>query len=382
MAYLVSQLKSDVDILLHNAFEQITGQDDLIETASRDLMLFIDSPNTKRRYEMVNAVYDGVNDYAVPSDLKGNKVIDIVKQINRTERDNFTQTFAEQFDQYKRNNSFVVEDRDGTKFIRLSKSVGDKITIDTVNGITDNGTWSVGGDATNLTEDGAHYISGSSSLNFDLDGSTTSGYLEKTLTTSIDLSLHEDKSSIFVWFYFPDSSLITNLILRWGNDSSNYWSKTVTTPHFGSFVDGWNLVRFDWNGATETGTPTSSTVDYLRITVTYDGTADEDIRMDNMVSLDGEIFYIDYYSKYLFKNSSGTWSDTISADTDTINLDTEGYNLLTYRVAELAAISIQGGDSGVDSSLYGKKYAENLLKYTNQYKSEAEKKKQNYYRRR
>jgi len=131
--------------------------------------------------------------------------------------------------------------------------------------------WAKGADAENLSEDKLQYVSGSSSLKFDLSGATTEGYLENTSLSTQDLSETENEGAFFLWVYLPSPSLITNVILRWGESATLFWSDTVTTQQNGSsFQTGWNLLRFDWDGASKTGLPDSANTKYTRISVVED----------------------------------------------------------------------------------------------------------------
>ena len=165
---------------------------------------------------------------------------------------------------------------------------------------------------------------------------------------------HDEKSSLFIWVYFPDASLITNVILLWGSSSANYWARTVTAPHFGSFKNGWNLLRFDWNGATETGTVDPAAIDYLRVTVTSTG-ADTDIRVDGIYSKLPTIHEILYYSRFLFRNTAGTFLETPTDDTDELNLETAAENIFIEECCTLISSGLQRWDDhqGHFNKLYG-----------------------------
>lgn len=351
--------------MLHGqSLDNIPNQRQLINRAGRDVLALVDPIETKRSQNFTNPVHDDVYNYALPSDFK--KLIDIRPQINRTVEDNPSGRAFQEFDIRKdlEDDILSIDSNNGTKFLRYSKDIkSDGIVVNEMNSLTLNGTWTADAtDATNLTVDTQNYVSGGASLNFDLSGAGTTGYIENSTMSTVDLSDHEDKSNLFLWVYFPDTSIITNVILRWGNDTSNYWSRTATTQYDGTaFKNGWNLVSFAWNGATETGTGDSENIDYARVTITYDGTADTDIRVDNIFSSIGEIYEIVYYSKYLFQNSSGTWLENHTADTDVVNLDTDSYNILLNYVAYLASQVSQGEDSVFDEG-----YFRNILWGTNQ----------------
>jgi len=390
MAYTVSQLKSDLTGILHGTtISKVTNLDNLINRAGRKVIAEIDPAETKKTANFESAIFDQVFDYTAPEDLKGNKVIDIRPQFNRTVLDNFSQRPSENFDIRKTQNTFHVRMNNSVRSIRLSKQITPSPSvIHTLDTITGNGTWAVGGDAENLTVDSLNFVAGSASLNFDLDGSGTTGFIQNSTMQQVDLTDLDEQGSVFVFIFLPDFTTITNVILRWGNDTSNFWSRTVTQPHDQTtFKTGFQLLRFDWNGATETGTVDPAKIDYLRVTITYDGVADTDFRVDNIVAQNGKIFEIEYYSKFLFRSSAGVFKEEQNNDTDLINLDTDSYNILTYECAFLSAQQLQGQDSSFDVNFFreelygageGKPGLYKLYKRSNP--SEAEKFQARYYR--
>jgi hypothetical protein len=235
--------------------------------------------------------------------------------------------------------------------------------------LTSNGSWAAGGGASNLTLDELQYIYGSAALNFDLGSGGSVGYIEISDMTDVDLSNHDEIGAVFANVYIPDPDIITNFIMRWGNDSSNYWSVTVTSPHDQSdFKTGWQILKFEWNGATETGTVDPETIDYLRLSVTYDGTAETDMRVDKITCSNGEIYEQEYYSEFLFENSAGTWIAKPTATTDIINLDEDGYNIFLNECGMLACQQMEGADAKADleffkEQLYGDGTRENMGLY-------------------
>lgn len=379
MAYTIADIKNDLEgILKGQSTSKITNILTLINRSARQVLLDCDPQETKVVGDL--ELFDEVFDYAPPTDLKGNKVIDIRPQVNRKVRENFTQTYSEQFDlrKFRDDVMFTFEFNSGVKKLRVKKNLTQGTTIDTISGISDNGTWAVGNDATNLTEDNRVFKSDNASLNFDLDGSTTDGFIQNSTLTAVDLSDHEDQSSLFAWGYFPDASAITSADLQWGSSTTAFWNRTVTVPVFGSgFVNGWNQLKFAWNGATKTLSPDSSAINFLRATINYDGVAETDIRVDNVVSTLPELNELHYYSKFIFSNSAGVFQETATDDTDTVNLDTETFNLLLWKISEYAVQQVP--DFG-DVKYFAGMYAQTLRRYKAIYKSEIEKPKQQYYR--
>ena len=61
MAYIISNLKDDLAGMLHGtSMNKITGVDNLIYRAGRQLLLDCDPPETKRIGQIVNALYEPI----------------------------------------------------------------------------------------------------------------------------------------------------------------------------------------------------------------------------------------------------------------------------------------------------------------------------------
>ena len=355
MDYTISNLKNDLAGILHStSLNKVKNQTELINRAARTVIGKIDPDMTKKISQITNAVHDSIFDYTLPSDLKGKKVIDIRPQINREANEQFSQKFSQEFDVLKK--GFQIRHNAGTKSLRLKAPIGTAAKVlHNMNSLTSNGTWTAVDDATNLTLDTLNKFSGSASLNFDVNalGSTGSIELASADMTQVDLSDLEDIAQLFVQVYIPDPSIVTNWILRWGSSASAYWTVTVTAPHDqDTFKTGWQTLAFDWNGATKTGSPDSSAIDYLKVTVTYDGTVETDIRVDKISASSGVIYEIEYYSENLFRSSSGTYKTRTTDDTDIVNLDEDSYNILLNEVAYLAAQQQQGADATFDRNFF------------------------------
>lgn len=353
MAKTIAQCRDDLIGMGHGgSLDDIKNFYNLCQRAAGNLLLRISPRETRRIQNLSDALHDDVYNYTIPSDCK--EVIDIRPQVNRGIGDSFNQWFAKEFDKYKDRWDDIISIRhdDMSKSIRISKNISPSpISVHQCNSLTSNGTWSADGTgASNLTLDTQYYVSGGASLNFDLASGQTTGYISNTTMTAVDLSDHDEIGSFFMYVYFPDASIITNVIFVWGNDlAANYWSKTATTQADGtSFRNGWNLIKFSWNGATETGTVDPDEIDALKITITYDETAETDIRVDKIRCSMGEIYEIEYYSNFLFRSSSGTWKGIPTSDEDLINLDEDSFPIFLYECLIEMAQQAQGSDSGFD----------------------------------
>lgn len=378
MAYTISDVKTDLQGIFHGtSLDKVTGVLPIINRAARQVLLDTDPAETRRSATLTNALYDKVYDYVAPSDLKGDKILDIRPQVDRTESDNFLKTSSTQFDKLKASDTFQVKSDKGVKTLRISKSLTSGLLLHDMNSLTANGTWAASGVATDISADTQNYVTGSASLKFNASGAG-SATLTNTAFTAVDLSLYEDVSSLFLWVYFDSPSSVTNVILRWGDDASNYWTRTVTTDHVSaSFSSGWNLLRFDWNGATETGTPSSASVNYSLVTVTVTA-ATNNYRVDNLISILGKPYEVDYYSKYLFQDgTTSEWKEKAEVDADIVNLDVDSYNLLLFKSAEYAAQQIQS--ESFDVNYFATQYEKSKNKYKNVYPSENKSKTVTYY---
>lgn len=285
-------------------------------------------------------VFQDVYDYAPQADFK--ELVDTRPQNSaRARSDNATRRFSEEFDQNKNwhNDEFAVEWRDAAKVLRYSKSISGSTGIHNMDSLAGNGTWT--GTAANIALSTQNPYKGGGSIVADYD---TGEYIENTGLTAVDLSDHENKSTLFLAGYFPDASLVTSIELRFGSSSANYFSRSRTAPQFGAFRNGWNLIPFAWNGATETGTVDTDNIDYLRITPTL-SSSDTDIKFDNIFSALGVTRDILYYSNYLFRSAAGTWLATPTADSDILNLDTDSENLYVYECIRLIAAQLQNRDT-------------------------------------
>lgn len=379
MAYTILELQTDLSGIIHGTnLDKIQGFLPLVNRAARQVLLDVDPRETKRISSTANVFYDQVYNYPVDNDLKGDKIIDIRPQVNRQAVDKPLKTYNQGFDEFKENNFFTIEENNGVKYLRYAKTLFPPPSLlNAMNGITDNGTWSIGGNAINLRIDTFNYLTSNASLYFDISGGGTTAYIENSTNTAVDLSLQSGIGSLFVWVFIPSTTIISDVFLRWGSSNTDYYTQTITTPHFGSFRYGWNLCRFDWNTATTVGTPDDTAINYLRVGVTYNGTAVQGVRVDNIVSTVGTLFEIEYYSKYLFKDVDGVSKEKATEDTDTINLDTDSFNLFFKKCAEFCIQQVKKQSS--DLKYFKDDYDKDLKRYKSQYRSEALRQQLTYY---
>jgi len=352
MSYTIANAKDDLEgIMGGTTVNEITNINSLFARAGRRVLSRINPAETLRRTYIT--LYDGVYDYTPPSDLKDKEVRDLKPQANRTSGDNFNQLSGEEFDLRKTNNTIQVVDIDGSKVLRVAKSLSPgAVTFATMNETTG---WTADGvGLTDLSQDTLYYISGSASLKLNKASGQTSGTLTNSSLSSLDLTTYQNDAAAFLWVYLPSTPAaadLTSITVRWGSSASDYYEATASAPHNRSaFHAGWNLVRFDWP-TSDTGTPDITAIDYLRLSVTTSTDAISAIRFDHFFFSLGKVYELEYYSDCIFRDTTGSWTTTIAAnvaDDTIINLGTTSYNIFLYEAALSAAQQQQGEKSAAD----------------------------------
>lgn len=383
--YSVQDAKNDLQGVIHGTqLNQITNLNGIFNRAARQLLLDVDPQETKRTLEFVNPVFNTVYDYPIAADVKGNKIADIRPQVRRLPRDIWAQAYNQAFDVWKANiftlaNMFTMNFNTGVKTLRIDAPfLNPPIIINQADDTTDNGTWSAGGTATNLTNNNVNFVQGSGSLQFD--SATGAAYIENSTMGQLNLTNHLNQSSLFVYVYVPTGSSLTSVNLRWGSSSSDYYSSTVTLNQQGvAFVNGWNLCQFVWSTATTVGTPDVTEIDYVRVTLNVTASLTACL-VNGVDSILGSILEYEYYSKYLFRDAStGAFQETVTDDSNLINLDTESYNIFFNQLAYLAVQQQQGRDASYDASFFKDAYDTGVARYKAMYKAENQKPQSVYY---
>ncbi len=384
MSITIAEVKQRIASKIHGtSVSKIQDFYGLAFEAAGNLIGKIDIKETVRIEPITNAIYDRVYDYVAPVDLKEDAILSIKPQgYNRKIADNFYNRTEEDFDRFKTSGDFTIQNNSGIKTVRISKSLTANILLSECDEISNGslGTWAVSSGASNLSVDSLNKVSGNASLKFDLDALGSTGILENSTFDAVDLSTIENTGALFAWVYIPSTTAITSINLRWGSSVTQYWDRTVTTTQNNTaFITGWNLLRFDWSGSTQTLTPDASAINYLRVTLNYTGTAVPSCRVDGIIAGIGAIYEMEYFSKYLFKTTSGVWIEKPTVDTDILNLDVTSINLYLYELAELCGQELAGADSNFDISFISAKKKEVWDAYGQANKSERKKKQTSYY---
>ena len=345
----ITNIKEHLIGMIHSgSLAKVRNFEAACERAANNLLTHIDPIETIRTVGLSQVIHDDIYNYAIASDFK--KIIDLYPQDNRQSLDSASRPYIERFDLLKAitEKTVSIEGSEGNKILRVNWRSRQGLTLNTMNSLTANGTWSVVGSATGLKATTLYKVSGSASIEFDLVASGDG--IQNTTMTSIDMTDQDEVADVFVWVYFGSVSVLTSISSIWGNDlTTNYWTSVAqTTQSDGTaFRVGWNLIKFPWATATETGTVDPTTIDSFKLTIAATG-AINNIRVDNIIFSIGRNFDMKYYSRFLFKNSAGTFITRPTTDDDTVIGDNDLNNIFLFELLKACAQQIEGEDSGFD----------------------------------
>lgn len=387
--YTRSTLKSRINAGIFGKIGMLVDDNETINSAVRECFgngfisergqkMPLDFRSARRRTTLSPNLYNGVFDYVCPSDLAAGKIIDIPAQAKRQDGEFYLVPTTE-FATKQERGSIAIKDYNGTRVLQVVSNVNDKellaAELDSLTSGASNGSnWSLFGDATGLAADNDNYVKGNGSIKFNISAAagTTAG-IQHASVSALDMTDYfGGTSAFFVWAYISSTTGLTNYILRFGTDASNYYHKTVTTQADGTaFVAGWNLLRFDVSSYSTVGTPTNTNIKYFVIHMTKltSKVSETDYRFDWLVLKRGVIHNVEYYSKYGWQTASTlAYKENSTAADDLLVADFDEYEIITWKAIEKAAWEVKEFDA---STLAGRKFKELALAYMLSNPSEA-----------
>lgn len=344
MAYKsVSQTRDSVSGILQGLnLNNVKNLNIALERAARKLAqkIFLQSAEGRQNITL----YDGVIDYAGVDNIFGTNVIDIKPQgITRSYLDEVYKAPQELFDQEKNflpnGTEIAFEYRQGTPIMRIVSTLPmPRIELDPLNDTTG---WTAAGSASGLTKDSTVYYEAPASLRFTLTGAST-GTLTKAISSQ-DLTDYVGVGVVFLAFRTPSASDLTSFTIRLGSDSTNYYSVSSTTGFLGAWTAGdWLLVALDLSGATTTGTPTVTAIDYAQISIVHAATLTNFYVGDLWIALPSPATVI-YESPAIFKATGTSPSSTITLTSDQVLLTDNA--LAIYELFAAIEVARQQGGS-------------------------------------
>ena len=342
----IAEVKNNLTGMLHGgSLDDVKNLYSLMERVSNVVLSHLDPIETEREAALASLIYDDIYNYALASDYK--KLIDLRPQDNRQSLDSSSRGYAERFDLQKaiKEKTISIEGRDGTKFIRINWRTRSPKLLHNMNSLTANGTWSASGTSTGLKAQTLFKISGNASIEFDMVA--TGDGIQNTTMSVLNLTNEDEVADVFVWIYLPSAP--TSISALWGNDlTTKYWTGVAQTAQADgtAFKTGWNLIRFPWSTATETGTVAPATIDSFRLTIT--SSALSNIRVDEIVFVVGRNFDTKYYSSYAFKNSAGIFIAQPTTDSDELVLASTSLQIWMMEAIKAVSQQLKGKDAEFD----------------------------------
>lgn len=351
MAYTISSVLTSLNRKVSpgniNQSKDIYGA---LSEAARNLLSQIKPKELSKRTIIENALYDQVNRFKCPDDLDQKNVMQWFRLRGLRNTDTFyhpmMQTTNRRFDQHRvaDKNLFTIEWDKGAKFIKVSDwnngwngnnsgidNDNGGLTISTMDSLTDNGTWNVFGNVTNLILDDLTYIAGKASFRFDINDSSNTGGIENFNLQPFDLSEFMITGKVFTWMDIPNLNQLQTVQFEMFSSPGNGYSITVNHPHdVDYFQTGFNLLGFILDPSTMTtiGTPDPKALNHVKFTFTTNGTLlMNNVRLDNVVARKGRVYGIQYISNHMFRDVNGLTKMEPTSPSDEILLDFEAYQL-------------------------------------------------------
>ena len=388
MSYTIAQAQSDFAGRLHGtSLNKVANLNELMNRAGRRLFKDHDIQESIRIATLANALFDQVFDIALPVDVKNDRIIDIRPQAEYSRQliDNVSQRYSKQFSLYKGwdknyQPTFTVRNNSGVRTLRVAKAAISGKLIHPMSSITGTGTWAASGVGVNLVVDNINFVTGGGSLEVDASGAGNIVLTNSTIP-AVDMTGYVGQSSVFLWVFIPNAANATSVTLQWGSSPSNYYTKTVSVGAMGTaFVTGWNLLRFDWQGLTPTGSPVTTAYAYSQVSIAVTA-VNAGYRVDNIIAQLPTLYEMEYYSFYPFSDAStGAWKELFTSVNDYINVGADSYEIYLDYCEVLALRQMQDAGASVDIQTAENQLAADLKSYQNKFPSQVSQVKQKYYR--
>ncbi len=362
--YSYSLLQRILNGKIHGRLTNLnTGTDtnierDLINSSVRIALSDVDFRGNIRETTLTPNLMDNQWDYALPTDVKGDNIIDFRPQNtdSRDEFESYSLVTPEEFDRRKRveKGIYTIINDDLDRKLRISADVQDQtLQISTMED-TNWGTFDT--DAVNDSDvkvDEDDFLEGAGSIRFQTDTTDTTDTavgVQNTAISTVDISDYLARGSAFV-----DAKLtvadtgIHQITLRLGSDSDNYYQVSDSNQNdCSAFVAGWNKIRWDLQNKTTVGTPVDSAIDYAAIFWSRDTTTtallhlnDTDWGFDNLQLKRGKYYNLSYYTRNVWQDTTLAVNENSTNDSHTLMVQNDELEVIMAKAAELASQNLR-----------------------------------------
>ncbi len=393
--YTIGNLRTDLDSNLHAGGS--SGLQDFYKTVDKGRRAVIGKVRPEeliRKAYIEQALYPLVDRYAVPEDLKYRDIIDLNLLAGYRNVDTMSapieNVYSRRWSQKRGGSQNVINIgyENGVKYAKIfrpqlgqrfggSQTFPNRAIFQVINdcdSLSLNGSWNVGGNVVNLRLDELNHVIGFGSLNFDINNSSTTGFIENFGLTPVDLGDYFQRGATFAWLDLPlpKEMLAVKMTLgsNAGNLSTDLYTATVNQPHDNNeFTTGWNLLKYMMNNLSVTGTPNPKAIIYVRFDFTTTGQPIPNCHLDNIVSRQGAVYEMTYNSSYMIMDAfSGAWKKIATANSDIIIAEEDTYNVLLKEVTLAAQQELYG--SGIAAQSDVDDVATDLILLYQQFKKE------------
>lgn len=355
--YRLEDVAADVNRKLHsgnvNQCKDFYGS---VDEGRRNMLKKIIPQEMVRTAYLEQAIYDQVDKYAVPNEMKYGDVITIKKLSAYRNVDRYAvplaNVYQREMDQKRRDNIFSVNWSSGLKTMSIRHLYGAHecahLTLNKADSLSDNGQWNVGGNITGLQVDKLKYITRDGSLRFNINNSGTSGWIENHTMKPVDIQDYLQIGALFTWLDIPYFKTITSVKCTFGSSLTDTYDYTVNAPHDNNeFINAWNLLKFPLDGLNKTGNPNLRAIIYVRFDITTTGEIANACHLDNIVVRKGVVFEMEYNSAYciidpetlVWKQKGTELSDLLPFEEDTYQI----FMLETAMVVQKEVYALNGG---------------------------------------
>jgi len=329
LSYLITRLNFWTPILTKDDALKVNA----LDSAIRDLRRSLNPQWTLKKTTL--RIFSDVLEYPLATDHAALAILDSNDQDKPFgDRPRYVFTSIRDFYEDPTYRNDVAEIwNNGTKYLGVRNTSEDDMGSTTVDEPATATDYTVSGDGGTPVIDSVFFKTGSTSVRIPITAS--SGTFTVTDTPGTVRDTNYKRSYYFRWVYFDSAP--TSVTLKFGADASNYLEATITAQFSGSpFVaDDWNLLAFDLNTATETGTVTG-TFAYESIAVVGHGTGN--FYMDASYMKRWKLQDYWYYSSYNVSNAAGTSSSVYFAEdgttytgTDVLLGDSKYHDVIIYQ---------------------------------------------------